>query len=75
MRVLAHLSRALAYRGDHAAAGECWSQAEAMARVVGDPGALMVVLSLAAWTRGSRALDEILANLGRSTGAGAHAAP
>ena len=32
VRVLAHLSRALAYRGDHAAAGECWSEAVAMAR-------------------------------------------
>ena len=63
VRVLAHLSRALAYRGDHAAAGECWSQAVAMARRVGDPGALMVALSHAAWTRGSRALDEILADL------------
>ena len=63
VRVLAHLSRALAYRGDHAAAGECWSQAVAMARVVGDPGALMVALSHAAWTRGSRTLDEILADL------------
>ena len=66
VRVLAHLSRALAYQGDHAAAGECWSQAEAIARVVGDPGALMVVLSLAAWTRGSRALEEILENLGEA---------
>ena len=63
VRVLAHLSRALAYRRDHAAAGECWSQAVAMARPVGDPGALMVALSHAAWTRGSRALDEILADL------------
>jgi DNA-binding SARP family transcriptional activator/tetratricopeptide (TPR) repeat protein len=63
VRVLAHLSRALAYRGDHAAAGECWTQAMAMARLVGDPGALMVALSHAAWTRGSRALDEILADL------------
>ena len=62
-RVLAHLSRALAYRREHAAAGECWSQAVAMARLVGDPGALMVALSHAAWTRGSRALDEILADL------------
>jgi DNA-binding SARP family transcriptional activator/tetratricopeptide (TPR) repeat protein len=62
-RVLAHLSRALAYRGEHAAAGECWSQAVAMARLVADPGALMVALSHAAWTRGSRALDEILADL------------
>ena len=61
--VLAHLSRALAYRGNHAAAGECWSQAVAMARLVGDPGALMVALSHAAWTRGSRMLDEILADL------------
>ena len=34
-----------------------------MARRVGDPGALMVALSHAAWTRGSRALDEILADL------------
>jgi tetratricopeptide (TPR) repeat protein len=63
VRVLAHLSRALAYRGDHAAAGECWSQAVAMARDVGDPGALMVALSHAAWTRGSRALDDVLADL------------
>ena len=63
VRVLAHLSRALAYRREHAAAGECWSQAVAMARLVGDPGALMVALSHAAWTRGSRALDEILADL------------
>jgi DNA-binding SARP family transcriptional activator len=63
VRVLAHLSRALAYRGDHAKAGECWSQAVAMARLVADPGALMVALSHAAWTRGSRALDEILADL------------
>jgi tetratricopeptide (TPR) repeat protein len=63
VRVLAHLSRALAYRGDHAAAGECWSQAVAMGRVVGDPGALMVALSHAAWTRGSRPLDEIIADL------------
>ena len=63
VRVLAHLSRALAYRRDHAAAGECWSQAMAMARLVADPGALMVALSHAAWTRGSRALDEILADL------------
>ena len=63
VRVLAHLSRARAYRGDHAGAGECWLEAEAMARLVGDPGALMVALSLAAWTRGSRALDEILADL------------
>ena len=62
-RVLAHLSRALAYRREHAAAGECWSQAVAMARAVGDAGALMVALSHAAWTRGSRALDEILADL------------
>ena len=63
VRVLAHLSRALAYRREHAAAGVCWSQAVAMARLVGDPGALMVALSHAAWTRGSRALDEILADL------------
>ena len=63
VRVLAHLSRALAYRREHAAAGECWSQALAMARLVGDPGALMVALSHAAWTRGSRALDEILVDL------------
>jgi DNA-binding SARP family transcriptional activator/tetratricopeptide (TPR) repeat protein len=63
VRVLAHLSRALAYRGDHAAAGECWTQAVAMARRVGDPGALMVALSHAAWTRGSRTVDEILAAL------------
>jgi DNA-binding SARP family transcriptional activator/tetratricopeptide (TPR) repeat protein len=63
VRVLAHLSRALAYRREHAAAGECWSQAVEMARLVGDPGALMVALSHAAWTRGSRALDEILADL------------
>jgi DNA-binding SARP family transcriptional activator len=63
VRVLAHLSRALAYRGDHAAAGECWTQAVAMARRVGDPGALMVALSHAAWTRGSRTIDEILAAL------------
>jgi tetratricopeptide (TPR) repeat protein len=63
VRVLAHLSRALAYRGDHAAAGECWTQAMAMARLVGDPGALMVALSHAAWTRGSRGLDEVLADL------------
>jgi DNA-binding SARP family transcriptional activator len=63
VRVLAHLSRALAYRGDHAAAGECWSQAVEMARLVGDPGALMVALSHAAWTRGSRTVDEILADL------------
>ena len=63
VRVLAHLSRALAYRGDHAAAGEYWSRAESMARVVGDPGALMVALSHAAWTRGSRTLDAILADL------------
>ena len=34
-----------------------------MARRVGDPGALMVALSHAAWTRGSRPLDEILADL------------
>jgi DNA-binding SARP family transcriptional activator len=63
VRVLAHLSRALAYQGDHAAAGKCWSQAVAMARLVGDSSALMVALSHAAWTRGSRALDEILADL------------
>jgi len=63
VRVLAHLSRALAYRREHAAAGRCWSEAVAMARLVGDPGALMVALSHAAWTRGSRALDEILADL------------
>ena len=63
VRVLAHLSRALAYRGDHAAAGARWSEAEAMARRVGDPGALMVALSHAAWTRGSRALEEILQDL------------
>jgi DNA-binding CsgD family transcriptional regulator/tetratricopeptide (TPR) repeat protein len=63
VRVLAHLSRALAYQGDHAAAGQCWSQAVAMARRVADPRALMVALSHAAWTRGSRALDEILADL------------
>ena len=63
VRVLAHLSRALAYRGDHAAAGECWSQAVGMARLVADPGALMVALSHAAWTRGSRTIDEILADL------------
>jgi DNA-binding SARP family transcriptional activator len=63
VRVLAHLSRAFAYRGDHVAAGACWSHAVAMARIVGDPGALMVALSHAAWTRGSRALDEILADL------------
>ena len=62
-RVLAHLSRALAYRREHEAAGECWSQSVAMARSVADPGALMVALSHAAWTRGSRALDEILADL------------
>ena len=61
--VLAHLSRALAYRGNHSAAGERWSQAVAMARLVGDPAALMVALSHAAWTRGSRALDEILDDL------------
>ena len=52
VRVLAHLSRALAYRGDHAEAGECWSQAVAMARLVDDPGALRVALSHAAWMRG-----------------------
>jgi DNA-binding SARP family transcriptional activator/DNA-binding CsgD family transcriptional regulator/tetratricopeptide (TPR) repeat protein len=63
VRVLAHLSRALAYRREHAAAGECWSRAVAMARLVADPGALMVALSHAAWTRGSRGLDEILADL------------
>jgi tetratricopeptide (TPR) repeat protein len=63
VRILAHLCRALAYRGDHAAAGECWSQAVGMARIVGDPGALMVALSHAAWTRGSRSLDAILADL------------
>jgi DNA-binding SARP family transcriptional activator/tetratricopeptide (TPR) repeat protein len=63
VRVLAHLSRALAYRGDHAAAGECWTQAVAMARRVGDPGALMVALSHAAWTRGSRTVEAILADL------------
>ena len=34
-----------------------------MARLVADRGALMVALSHAAWTRGSRALDEILADL------------
>jgi hypothetical protein len=34
-----------------------------MARRVGDPGALMVALSHAAWTRGSRPLDEILVDL------------
>ena len=62
-RVLAHLSRALAYQGDHHAAGDCWSQAVAMARLVADPGALMVALSHAAWTRGSRSLDAILADL------------
>ena len=63
VRVLAHLSRALAYRGDHAAAGACLSEAVAMARRVGDPGALMVALSHAAWTRGSRSLEAILADL------------
>jgi len=63
VRVLAHLSRALAYRGDHVGAGACWSQAVAMARLVADRGALMVALSHAAWTRGSRGLDEILADL------------
>jgi DNA-binding SARP family transcriptional activator len=63
VRVLAHLSRALAYRGDHTAAGECWTQAVEMARTVGDPAALMVALSHAAWTRGSRPLDEILVDL------------
>jgi tetratricopeptide (TPR) repeat protein len=61
--VLAHLSRALAYQGDHAAAGECWSQAVATARRVADRGALMVALSHAAWTRGPRSLDDILADL------------
>ena len=63
VRVLAHLSRALAYRGDHAAAGAYWSEAVAMARLVGDPGALMVALSHAAWTRGSRSLEDVLADL------------
>ncbi len=67
VRVLAHLSRALAYRGDHAAAGECWSQALDMARLVADRGALMVTLSHAAWTRGSRGLDEILADLAEAS--------
>jgi DNA-binding SARP family transcriptional activator len=61
--VLAHLSRALAYQREHAAAGECWSEAVAMARLVGDPGALTVALGHAAWTRGSRPLDEVLADL------------
>ncbi len=63
VRVLAHLSRALAYRGNHAAAGAWWSQAVETARLVGDPSSLMVALSHAAWTRGSRPLDEILADL------------
>jgi len=63
VRVLAHLSRALAYRREHAAAGECWSRAVAMARLVADPGTLMLALSHAAWTRGSRPLDAILADL------------
>ena len=73
VRVLAHLSRALAYRREHAAAGVCWSQAVAMARLVGDPGALMVALSHAAWTRGSRALDEILADLTEAVELSPHA--
>jgi DNA-binding SARP family transcriptional activator len=63
VRVLAHLSRALAYRGNHPAAGAWWSQAVEMARLVGDRGALVVALTHAAWTRGSRPLDEILVDL------------
>ena len=61
VRVLAHLSRALAYRGDHVAAGQCWSQAVAMARLVADRGALMVALV-------PRRMDARLASARRDPG-------
>ena len=63
VRLLAHLSRGHAYRGDHVQATKRWTQAMAMARAVGDPGALVVALSHAAWTRGERPLDAVIADL------------
>jgi DNA-binding CsgD family transcriptional regulator/tetratricopeptide (TPR) repeat protein len=63
VRLLAHLSRALAYRGDHDAAGERWRQAVALARSVDDRQGLAVALFHAGWTRGSRSLAAVRADI------------
>jgi DNA-binding CsgD family transcriptional regulator/tetratricopeptide (TPR) repeat protein len=63
VRLLAALSRARAYRGDHDDAAAIWEQAVAMARRVDEPRSLAVTLFHAAWTRGSRSPEAVLASL------------
>ena len=63
VRLLAHLSRALAYRSDHAAADLRWRQAVELARSIDDRRGLAVALFHAGWTRGSRSLAEVRAHM------------
>ncbi len=63
VRLLAGLSRALAYRGDHPAAAAMWRRAVELARRADDRLALAVTLYHAAWTRGSQPPAAVLASL------------
>jgi DNA-binding CsgD family transcriptional regulator len=62
-RVLAGLSRAHAYRGDHETAALVWRDAVDMARRVGDRHSLAVTLAYAIWTRGTQSPRAVLASL------------
>ena len=63
VRLLASLSRARAYRGDHELAAKTWGEAVETARRIGDRLGLAVTLFHAAWTRGSRSAADVLASL------------
>ena len=63
VRLLAGLSRARAYRGDHDLAAEIWREAVEMARRIGDRLGLAVTLFHAAWTRGSQSASDVLISL------------
>jgi DNA-binding CsgD family transcriptional regulator/tetratricopeptide (TPR) repeat protein len=63
VRLLAALSRAWAYRGDHARAAEIWLEAVPMARRIGERRSLAVTLFHAAWTRGAQSPTAVLASL------------
>jgi DNA-binding NarL/FixJ family response regulator len=62
-RLLASLSRALAYRGDHAGAVGRWRRAVTLARRAADRDSLAVTLFHAAWTRGARSPAAVLESM------------
>jgi DNA-binding CsgD family transcriptional regulator len=63
VRLLASLSRAHAYRGEHVSAEATWRSAVEMARRTGDRRGLAVSLYHAAWTRGSQSPETVLRSL------------